>query len=163
MKHRWWFVCLWLLWGSPAHAEITCEVSASSTAFGNYNPAATQDVQVTGNINVSCTRSGLLDLTPSISYTIALSAGQSNNYTVRYMSYLSSHLNYDLYRNSARTLIWGNGTGGSSTQAGTINFPLLDLISTTQDQDHTVYGTLFKNQYVRPGAYTDSITVTVTY
>jgi spore coat protein U-like protein len=62
-------------------------------------------------------------------------------------------LNYELFRDSARTLNWGN-TIGTDTVAGTGN----GLAQTL-----TVYGRILGSQLVAPGAYTDTVTATLTY
>jgi spore coat protein U-like protein len=96
----------------------------------------------------------LVGLLPS--FTVALSAGNSNDFTTRTMSNGSNTLAYNLYVDSNRMMIWGDGTGGTSTQTFS---GLLSLLSTS----FTVYGRAPKSQYPAPGSYTDTITVTVTY
>jgi spore coat protein U-like protein len=65
----------------------------------------------------------------------------------------SALLSYGLYSNSGYTTNWGQ-TIGTDTIAGTGN---------ASAQAITVYGQVSSGQYVAPGAYTDTITVTVTY
>lgn len=154
---------LGLLWSAQSSAAISCDVAATGVAFGVYNPLAGADVDTTGNVNVSCTRTGLLDLTPGISYSVQLNPGNSGGYSSRELGSGAAMLNYNLYRNAARTLIWGDGTGGSSAQGGNVSFPLLNLSSVTRDNDHTIYGRIFGGQNVAAGSYTDTINVTVIF
>jgi spore coat protein U-like protein len=64
-----------------------------------------------------------------------------------------SILNYSLHSDAARTVVWGN-TAGTDTVAGTGN----GLAQTL-----TVYGNIPGGQLSAPGAYTDTVTATLTY
>jgi spore coat protein U-like protein len=65
-------------------------------------------------------------------------------------------LSYNLYTDAGHTMIWGDGSGGTSTNSFG---GLISLGSTS----FTVYGRVPKGQYPMPGSFTDTITVTVTY
>ena len=65
-------------------------------------------------------------------------------------------LTYNLYLNAAETQIWGDGTGGSVIDNATIT-ALLGTVTVT------AYGLMPAAQDVSPGAYADTITVTVSY
>lgn len=125
--------------------QATCTVSATTMAFGSYSGAL---LNSTSTISATCT-----NLTP---YNIGLSAGLATGATVttRKMTGPSgSLLNYNLFSDSGRTINWGN-TVGTDTVAKT---------GTGAAQALTVYGQTTAGQYVRPGSYTDTITVTLTY
>ena len=62
-------------------------------------------------------------------------------------------LGYAMYRDSARTLNWG-ATAGTDTVGGT---------GSGAAQTLTDYGRVAGSQYVAPGAYTDTITATITF
>jgi spore coat protein U-like protein len=62
-------------------------------------------------------------------------------------------LGYSLFSDAARTVNWGQ-TIGTDTVTGTGN---------GSAQAITVYGQATAGQFVAPGAYTDTITATVTY
>ncbi len=65
----------------------------------------------------------------------------------------ADRLNYNLYTNSSHTIVWGDGTGVTVTVSGN-----------AATASHTVYGRIAGSQNAaRLGAYTDSITVTVTF
>lgn len=73
----------------------------------------------------------------------------------------ANHLNYDLYTNSTRTTIWGDGTGSTQVVADSLTVPAL---FGTSNKDNTVYGRIPGSQSTtRTGSYNDSITVTITY
>lgn len=128
-----------------ATVQATCLISANNLSFGTYT-----GTQATANstINVTCTKT-----TP---YNVGLNAGTASGATVttRQMQGPSGALlNYGLYQDAAYTNNWGN-TVGTDTVAGTGN---------GTQQTLTVYGQLPAGQYVTPGAYTDTITATVSY
>jgi spore coat protein U-like protein len=139
---------------APVHAANSCSVSATSVSFGNYNPAATSPTTSTGTIGVNCL------ISTSDTITVALSTGLSGSYTARTMLSGTNTLTYNLYLNSARTEIWGNGTGGTSEFSDTIaggtgggggGFAT------------TVFGEIPAQQNPFPGSYSDTITVTVNF
>jgi len=125
----------------PLHAD--CTVSAGTVAFGTYNPFTTQSLDSAGTINVNCA--------PSSSYTLSLSTG-GGSYAQRQLSDSGELLYYNLYTSASRTVIWGDGSGGSGTVAGS-----------GEDVNHTVYGRIPALQNVKAGSYGDSIIVTVTF
>ncbi len=65
----------------------------------------------------------------------------------------ASALQYNLYLDAARTTIWGNGSGGTST----LNAP------SGGNQTVSVYGRVFPLQDVSVGICSDSILVTINY
>jgi spore coat protein U-like protein len=128
-----------------ATVQSTCLVSATAMAFGTYTGAVATS---TSAVSVTCTNT-----TP---YNVGLSAGLATGATVttRQMTGpASALLGYALFSNSARTTNWGQ-TIGTDTVTGTGNGAAQAL---------TVYGQATAGQFVAPGAYTDTITATVTY
>jgi spore coat protein U-like protein len=128
-----------------ATVQSTCLVSATAMAFGTYTGVA---ATTTSTVSVTCTNT-----TP---YNVALNAGLATGATVstrKMTGPLSALLSYALYSDSARSVNWGQ-TIGTDTVAGTGN---------GSAQAITVYGQIPAGQYVAPGAYTDTITATVTY
>lgn len=139
----------------PAWGIADCTVSASAVAFGNYVYSAASPLDASGNVRVSCSLIGLVSLL--VSYDIALSTG-SGSYAARQMSSGANQLQYNLYTNSARTIVWGDGNGGTSTISDSY---LLGLL--TVERDYPIYGRVPIGQNVPAGGYNDIITVTVTY
>lgn len=153
----------WLLLGllcagypGAAAALATCSVSATSVAFGSYNPFTSTPDDSTGDIAVSCSVGGLLSLL--VSYTIKLSTGGSGSYAPRRMSSGANTVGYNLYTSSGRTTVWGNGNSGTGTVGDSY---LLGL--GTSVRHYTVHARMPALQNARVGAYTDSVTVTVEY
>ena len=130
------------VWAAPAGA---CTIGATGVAFGSYDPRSATAKDSTGTVTLNCpsNRSGV----------VSMSTGGSASYTQRKMASGANTLNYNLYTNSTRTAVWGDGTGGSTTvsvakgYAGTL----------------TIYGRIPASQNVRAGTYSDTITVTVTF
>jgi spore coat protein U-like protein len=121
----------------------TCTVSATAVAFGSYTGVI---VDVTGTVTVTCPNGR--------AYDVALSAGTATGATVTNRSMTgpgSALLGYGLYSNATHTTNWGN-TAATNWVTGT---------GTGAAQPITVYAQLPAAQYVAPGSYADTITVTV--
>ncbi len=122
-----------------------CTISATNLAFGSYTGALTN---ATSTISVTCTK--------STTYNVGLDAGTSTGATVttrKMTGPAGATLAYALYQDSAHTINWGN-TVSTDTVSGTGNGSAQTL---------TVYGEVPAGQSVTPGAYTDTITATITY
>jgi spore coat protein U-like protein len=87
--------------------------------------------------------------------TVDLDKGGSSTFTPRRMIKGTEPLTYNLYLNAARTTIWGDGTGGTSRYSDP-NPPNKDTIV-------TIYGRVPAGQDVTAGAYTDTVTATITW
>jgi spore coat protein U-like protein len=128
-----------------ATVASTCLVSATSLGFGSYTGLV---VPASSTVSVTCTNT-----TP---YNVGLSAGLGTGATVtarKMTGPASALLAYGLFQDAGHTVGWGV-TAGTDTVAGTGN---------GATQPITVYGQIPTAQYVVPGAYADTITVTVTY
>lgn len=126
-----------------ATVQATCVVSATSMVFGTYTGLVAAS---SSTVSVTCTNT-----TP---YNVGLDAGLAGGtVATRSMKSGAVLLNYKLTRDAAFAQNWGI-TSGTDTSAGTGN---------GSAQAITVYGQVPAGQYVTPGAYTDSITATVTY
>jgi spore coat protein U-like protein len=69
----------------------------------------------------------------------------------------ADQLFYNLYLDAARTIIWGDGTGG--TQSFFIGNPQ----GNNQDLSVPMFGRIPASQNVKVGAYTDTVTVTLSF
>lgn len=138
---------------------MDCSVSSAGLGFGEYDPLDTNADDTTSNIAVTCTRVIFVDPF-RIDYTLSLSRGSSGNYAQRRMNAGTARLNYNLYRNAARSQIWGDGSSSTSTVAGTANF---NWFQTSQTNNHTAYGRAPALQNVGPGTYADTIVLTIVF
>lgn len=139
----------------PARACTLCSCSATTTnaSFGTYDPTAPAPTDTSGTITVSCT--GLVSLFGTVE--IGASAGSSGNVVQRTMRQGVNSLNYNLYVDPARSIVFGNGTSGSQT----ITQPLNGLL--IFGESVFFYGRIPARQWVRAGNYTDSVVITITY
>lgn len=136
-------------------ANAVCSTSATAVGFGGYNTLSPINTDATGTVTVTC--SGLLSLL--VGYEILLSKGGAGTYTPRRLASGGNTLNYNIYTSITRTTIWGDNTGGSGRVTGSM---LVQLLVPTSN-NHTMYGRIPAQQNAVPGAYTDTITVTVNY
>lgn len=128
-----------------ATVAATCVISATNLAFGTYSGVQTD---INSTLTATCTNT-----TP---YTIGLSVGAATGATATARSMTgpsAALLGYSLFRDAARTLNWGF-TAGTDTVAGT---------GSGAAQPISVYGRIAGSQYVAPGAYTDTVTATITF
>lgn len=132
-----------------ASVVADCTVSASNVDFGTLGILATA-VNATGVVTAACTKGSSYNL----SLSVGLGVGGTMAQRLMTRSGGSETLTYGLYRDSGRTQLWGDGTGGSSTVSNT---------GTGSPQTSTIYGTVPAQGAPRPGTYADTITVTVTF
>jgi spore coat protein U-like protein len=143
---RWWFAAtITVLLAQEAKAQ--CVIAAVPVNFGVYQPFSTTPIDSNGSITIRCRFFG--------PYSIALSSGSAGDFTDRHMSHAGSRLNYQLYTNPARRVVWGDGTGGSATMSG--------FCSGYCNNDQPIYGRIPPRQPVVPGRYADTVTVTVIF
>jgi len=132
--------------------QATCSATATTLAFSAYTPGAGAKAN-NSTISVKCTKN-----TP---YTIALNGGTTVGGTIaqRLLASGANTLQYNLFTTAAFGQIFGDGSGTSTTVAGT-------GAGVATANAVTVFGQLPDspaNQAAIPGSYTDTITVNVTY
>ncbi len=125
-------------------ASADCSVAVNGLIFGDYDVFNSSHTDSTGTITVSCSA--------ETAYTLKLSAG-NGSFSERLLLDGSHSLSYNIYTDAARSLVWGDGSGGSVTQSG----------NTDTSAEHTAYGRIPARQNVYPGTYVDSIVVTLEY
>lgn len=134
-----------------AHA-INCRVTIGAMNFGLYTPLTPTHLDVMGSVTVRC------QAQPG-SFTITMGPGISGDQTARTMlSAGSAVLHYNLYRDAARTQIWGDGTPPTFAVSG---------VRPSQGRptlyNYPIYGRVFANQAPDPGLYSDNPIVTVLF
>ena len=135
------------------HAQ-SCTVSATAAAFGPYSPASPLPTDTTASIQLSCQSA-----TPRlVTYQVALSPGTSGTYAGRSLRSGSGALGYQIYGNLPRTAVWGDGTGGTVTVGGSVLAAAVPVV-----QGQTAYARIPPRQNVPPGAYADTVVVSVTW
>jgi len=131
-----------------ARVNAVCDVTASDLDFGVYSAQSSGALLGTTLVRATCT--------PNTGYQIGLSEGTAPGATVnqrKMVSGTTSALNYQLYSDSARSIIWGN-TPGTDTVTG---------LGTGLAQEHTVFGAVPAAQSVPAAEYADTITVRIFY
>jgi spore coat protein U-like protein len=140
---------LLMLLPAASFAATSCTFDSSSAVnFGSYNVFATlPNNNGIGSLIIHCQGGNVQ------AYDVTLSTGLSNNYATRVMMSGVNTLNYNLYTSTARSVIWGDGTGGSS------------LMSVGKNTTTTlsVFGQIPAGQDAAVGIYTDSIITTITF
>ncbi len=125
-----------------ATALSSCTIVATPLAFGNYAETLTS---ASATLAVVCTATS--------PYTIGLNQGSTTGATqsarLLYNTLSGTTLAYSLYTDSGHSSPWTN-----NTVAGTGN----GLAQTV-----TVYGTIAAGLEAAPGAYTDTVTATLSY
>ena len=128
------------------NAAATCDMTVSPLNFGNYNYLANDMQSSNGSIAVRCSGSS----NELISYRIKITAGSSGDFSSRAMVSQGENLHYNIYLDPARTIVWGDGTGGSSYLTGSCR--------TGNTCRYPVYATILSsNNGVIVGNYTDNI------
>ncbi|SAL28951.1 Csu type fimbrial protein [Caballeronia humi] len=126
-----------------------CTISATNINFGTAGVLSTT-LTATGTLTVACTNDD--------AYSIALSPGTGSGATVADRRMTKSggneQIRYQLYRNAAGTIAWGDGTSGTSTAAGE---------GTGTSQSFTVYARVLPQTTPSAGTYVDTIIATITY
>lgn len=140
---------------------VTCAVTTSGLSFGSaYAPFSGSPADAVADVDLTCTLVGLLSVC-TIPYSIEFDTGGSGSYSAREMSSLGDVLQYNLYTDPARSIVWGDGTGATGTVSGSVDFSA--LLGAVRTANHPAYGRIPANQAVDEGVYADTLTVTVTY
>jgi spore coat protein U-like protein len=128
--------------------ENACDISTAPGTMDFATHASNETAAITAQqtFNVTCT--------PGANYTLGFSGGTSNDVAARTMVNGAQHVDYQLYKDTGRTDVWGlagalraSGSGNGSAQA------------------FTVYGAVptGANLNVPAGTYTDTVVVDVTF
>ena len=140
----------------------SCSFSASPAIFGPYDN--TLNEMAVATISGTCSKGDPAD--PDMTgATLTLSTGASNTFNVRQMTKGSDRLEYNLYTSAARTIVWGDGTAGTGTVAALVVQSNGLFLNHNSSRNFAIpaYGRIPGNQDAVPGAYSDTITVTMSY
>lgn len=136
------------LLGPATLSEAACNINTTAVAFGSYNVFGTSADDATGRVRFRCTATR-----PPL-VRVQLDKGGAPSFTPRQMRQGGEILSYNLYLDSTRTTIWGDGTGGTQTFTQP-NPPLNTNI------DVTVFGRIPAGQDVNAGSYSSVVTATI--
>ncbi|MEA5532365.1 spore coat U domain-containing protein [Dolichospermum sp. UHCC 0684] len=135
-----------------ASVNNNCTISTAALSFGAYNPGT--GTSVTGTVTTNCTAYALAVITLSPGYNSDIDNPAENRRLKNVDN--ANYLSYNLYKDNAKTAIWGSGSS-TSTDTG------ITVIGNGADKSTTVYGEIPAGQNVPSGSYTDTVTATVTY
>ena len=131
-----------LLTAVPAGAA-SCTMGLINVVLGTYNTLSASSLDGAGSVSVTC------DVTSS--FQVALNKGQGS-FAARQLQSGANVLFYNLYTDTLRSLIWGDGTVGTTLVSGSGTSVM-----------YTVYGRIPGGQNLPAGSYADSITVTLDF
>ncbi|ATX64546.1 Csu type fimbrial protein [Roseinatronobacter bogoriensis] len=141
---------------TAAHAQ-TCSFSATDINFGTVDTLGSNATDVSGTITVNC--SALLGLLSSISGNINIGEGSGGGDSgARQMtsSSTSTSLNYQLYKDAARTVVLGGDNWVNGESIDLSSFSVL-IIGGSGTANVPFYGRVFGAQEgVAPGNYLSS-------
>lgn len=130
-----------------AETVASCELDVGTMNFGQITSLATAPADAEAAIDIRCTA--------GTSYSVSLGMGNGTGVTdpaARKLRSLTNTLTYGLYRDAARSMVWGEAPSQRATGAGT-----------GYGQRFMVYGRIHAGQSTPIGVYSDSVVVTVHY
>ena len=136
-----------------AGQAFQCSVASTPVSFTNYDVFSTIPTYSTGTLSVSCNNPA----NRAMPVAISINSGGSGSFNPRQLRATigTDRLNYYLFTDPSRTVIWGDGTGGTST--------VVNTVSKSAPWNASIYGSLPQRQNVRAGSYADAIVVTVSW
>ncbi len=141
---------VFLLMSFATSVQAACSLSSTSIVFGTYDVLVATPLDTTGSLVYQCTQR-------EHDIMITLDRGGGTSFATRRMVNGSEQLQYNLYLDAARTIIWGDGSGG--TQALLIHNPQ----GNNQDLTVPIFGRIPAGQDRGIGTYSDTIIVTLNY
>jgi len=127
--------------------QAQCLINSASTLSFGTQGVLIANVDQTSTIVVQCTN--------TTAYDIGLDAGTGTGASVatRKLTGGGATINYRLYSDAGRTTVWGN----------TVSTDTVSATGNGAAQSYTVYGRIPAQTTPAPNAYSDTITITVTY
>lgn len=143
-----------------AAANTSCRVvSGGGFAFGSYDILSARPADSQATLTVSCERNGG---PAGVTLTVGLDQGNhGSSVSARRMRHAGGRpdfLRYGLYRDAARTSVWG-----SSDRVDTMDAVLMVPDRGTASVQFTIFGRIPPRQDVHIGSYGDAVRVTILY
>jgi spore coat protein U-like protein len=129
-----------------ASVTANCTISAATLNFGSYDPVVTNaaaNLDQTSTITVACTKGS--------TGVVSLDNGVNASGVIRRMKSGANFLTYEMYNDSARSVVWNATNTVSYTAASKATSPL------------TLYGRVTGGQDVPVGSYADTVVATITF
>lgn len=154
---RWICVVLALLVPGMAWAAGQCTINASmGPAFGVYDPQganATAPLDASGLLTIEC-NPGAKQMEVSFGQGMYAASGSSCSFPLRQMGQGAHRMRYDLYRDAARSQVWGCTSATSEHRELSKNVPINNFI---------IYGRIPAGQNPAVGLFSDTISVDVSF
>ena len=143
-----------ILKAEMAFSQTECTIGAIPMSFGNYDVFSIAPTDGAGTVTVNCGRR-------VVRATVTLGVSSTSGaFIPRRMKRLAGTdvLDYNVYTDPSRTVVFGDGTGGTSD----IRPRRPPGPPANWSQTITTYGRIPPRQDVSAGAYSDTLSVTVT-
>jgi spore coat protein U-like protein len=140
-----------------ANAQVSCRLSGvAGSAFGLYDDSSAAPTDTASSVTVSCLRNGG---PANVDMDIALgpSAG-SGLVASRLLRSGARTLNYNLFRDSGRSAVWGQTSGADTLPLKLTGIPN----NAAKDAVIVIYGRIPALQNAAAGVYADSVSIIVT-
>lgn len=143
------------LWAPSSTAQAdSCAFRAASATLVDFSiySGGLLPVDSTGVIPLTCTPALALG---TVAYTISIGTGSSGSFSPRTLLRTGGGgtLEYDIYIDPTRLIIWGDGSLGTGTVSGLCS----------GDCDVLAYGRIPGAQMVPGGSYADDVVITVDF
>ncbi|HUL60206.1 MAG TPA: spore coat U domain-containing protein [Anaeromyxobacteraceae bacterium] len=121
----------------------SCQLTAGTVAFGNYDPLAAANTDATGTFTVACNK--------GTAWSISLGLGANASGAIRRMTDGTNFLTYELYNDAGRTTVWNavNLVSGVAANKTAVS--------------ETIYGRVTAGQDLAAASFTDTVVATVTF
>jgi spore coat protein U-like protein len=150
-----------VLCGTGKIHAADCSVTTVSLSFGDYDPSVAGPDDSVGTVTVTCQY--VPKGATQVNYRVTISNGTNGTSpTTRQLGAGSARMGYNVFADPARSQVWGAGTGGTVIASGTMTIGP-GVGNSTRTSTHTVYGRIPQLQDAVPGAYNDTLLVTLTY
>jgi spore coat protein U-like protein len=124
--------------------QSACAVTGATLDFGTYTAGQTTDRDLRADIAYSDCGPGTI--------TLELDGGGAADVAARKLRSGTNVLNYNLYRDSNRTALFGTGTNARTATLTGVSSGIF-----------SVFGRIPKSQAVPVGTYTDTVNITLTF
>ncbi len=141
-----------------ASAAISCTFQAvPGVAFGAYDDSSPAPTDISSYVDVLCSRNGgPPDVTLDIAIGVSANTGQISTRALKNGA-SSVLLYYNLYRDTARSQVWGATTGVNTQTASVTNISN----NGSKSARINIYGRITALQNATVGIYGDSLSITV--
>lgn len=133
-----------------AQVSLICSlVNPRALVFGAYNPLVSAPLEAQASVDVVCSGTG------AGRAQLSLLAGYSGRVHARALQSGRATLLYEVYQDAAHSVLWGDGTAGTSTLALTLRPGL--------NQRYYMHGRMPAYQNVLPGSYVDVVPIQLNF